>query len=198
MYSKKEIILETAFVLFTKYGFQCISMDNIANKCGVSKRTIYKHFRNKVDIINQIIEIKASEFIHKLEGITFSSENAVIELNQFFKFYNEIIPSFSPTLIRDFKHYNLTFYLECSKINKKSILPFLTKNIERGQQEGLYKKELNTDEIGESVLNMLGLLFTDDALLNFENSYSILNFFANLLINRLVSTKGMQHLNALH
>ena len=43
----KDKIVEAARKLFYKYGFKKVSMDEIANEAGVTKRTIYMYFKSK-------------------------------------------------------------------------------------------------------------------------------------------------------
>jgi len=44
-------IVEAAMVLFTANGFDATSMDQIANAAGVSRRTIYRYFATKDDLV---------------------------------------------------------------------------------------------------------------------------------------------------
>ena len=39
--SKKEQVIESARELFSEYGYKRVSMDEIAKKSGVTKKTIY-------------------------------------------------------------------------------------------------------------------------------------------------------------
>ena len=47
----KERIIQTALLLFGKYGVKSITMDEIASGLGVSKRTLYETFKDKESII---------------------------------------------------------------------------------------------------------------------------------------------------
>jgi len=57
---KRDCILEAAITAFKQKGFQCCSMDYIAEKARVSKRTLYKHFTSKdrlfEEITNSVLE----------------------------------------------------------------------------------------------------------------------------------------------
>jgi AcrR family transcriptional regulator len=44
-------ILETSNELFLNLGFKSVTMDEIAKKMGVSKKTIYKYFENKTELV---------------------------------------------------------------------------------------------------------------------------------------------------
>lgn len=54
--SKKETIVETAFRLFKRNGFYATGVDLIMRESGVSKRTLYKCFRTKNELIVAVLE----------------------------------------------------------------------------------------------------------------------------------------------
>lgn len=53
---KKEIIISTANELFLKYGFKKITVDEICKTASVSRKTYYSYFKNKDELIKQIID----------------------------------------------------------------------------------------------------------------------------------------------
>lgn len=53
---KEEQIIKAARELFTKYGFKKVSMDEIANKAGVTKKTVYTYFSSKEELLNYFIK----------------------------------------------------------------------------------------------------------------------------------------------
>lgn len=54
--NRKEVILNTAIVCFTEYGYYKASMDMIAEKAGITKRGLYYHFRSKDDLFIAIFK----------------------------------------------------------------------------------------------------------------------------------------------
>ena len=52
---KKKRIFEVAVELFLKNGFENTSMDQIADQAGVSKQTVYSHFKNKEDLFSACV-----------------------------------------------------------------------------------------------------------------------------------------------
>ena len=50
----KDKILEKSKHLFLNFGFKSITMDEIAGSMGVSKKTIYKYFKNKTELIDTV------------------------------------------------------------------------------------------------------------------------------------------------
>lgn len=49
----KEKILQTAAEMFLNFGFKSVTMDDIAEKIGISKKTIYTHFSNKTKLVEE-------------------------------------------------------------------------------------------------------------------------------------------------
>ncbi len=56
MIATKEKILMTALHLFAKDGYEAVSVSTIAGELGITKGALYKHYRNKRDIFDNIVE----------------------------------------------------------------------------------------------------------------------------------------------
>lgn len=48
--SREEAVLTAAYAVFTRYGFERVTMDDVAREAGVSRPLIYLKFKNKRDI----------------------------------------------------------------------------------------------------------------------------------------------------
>jgi TetR/AcrR family transcriptional regulator, mexJK operon transcriptional repressor len=58
---KRAAILEAAKRLFPKHGFEGTSMDAIATEAGVSKLTVYSHFKDKDTLFHDTVAAKCAE-----------------------------------------------------------------------------------------------------------------------------------------
>jgi AcrR family transcriptional regulator len=47
----REHIINTAIELFLKYGYHATGVDRIISEAGVSKKTLYTHFRSKEELL---------------------------------------------------------------------------------------------------------------------------------------------------
>jgi AcrR family transcriptional regulator len=52
----KERILEKAHELFMQYGIRSVSMDDIANSLGMSKKTLYQYFVDKDELVEGVVD----------------------------------------------------------------------------------------------------------------------------------------------
>lgn len=68
---KEEQIINSARELFKKYGVKKVSMEEIANNAGVTKKTVYTYFKSKADLINYFIK----EELNNMKQIVGEYEN---------------------------------------------------------------------------------------------------------------------------
>ena len=52
----KEKILLTALQLFARDGYEAVSVRNIAEELGITKGALYRHYKNKRDIFDSIVD----------------------------------------------------------------------------------------------------------------------------------------------
>ena len=87
----KETILQKANDMFLTLGYKSVTMDDIAAELGISKKTIYQHFANK----NELVEESA---LHLFEQIATGVDQIIAQD------YNSIDEMF---MIRNFLMKNL-------------------------------------------------------------------------------------------
>ncbi len=56
----KETILKTSLRLFAERGFEAVSVRDIAGEIGITQAALYKHYTNKKDILDSIMEFMKS------------------------------------------------------------------------------------------------------------------------------------------
>ena len=67
---QKNKFLEKALALFLENGAKTLTMDDIAREFGMSKRTIYQHYKNKEELLNSVLDFHTDMVISKLKAIT--------------------------------------------------------------------------------------------------------------------------------
>ncbi len=68
---KKEKVRRAALELFGTYGFKKVSVNDIANKAGVSPVTIYNHFHSKDDLIRDVVKTQFDNMLKKYHEIIY-------------------------------------------------------------------------------------------------------------------------------
>ena len=81
---KDDVVLEAAERVFLKHGYANTSMDAIADKAGVSKRTIYSNFENKAALFAAVIQKRCKDVLpgglSKVDVNTKDPEGVLVEL----------------------------------------------------------------------------------------------------------------------
>ena len=65
----KQRILDAAYGLFWRQGFLRVSMDEIAARAGLTKRTLYQHFRSKDALIAATLAHSSKLSLARLSGL---------------------------------------------------------------------------------------------------------------------------------
>lgn len=71
---RNEAILDAAVNLMVTQGFSAMTMDDVANEVGISKATLYQHFRSKEELAVSTVLRIISEFMDYMRSIN-TAEN---------------------------------------------------------------------------------------------------------------------------
>ena len=85
-----KVIFAVAEQLFGNYGFENVTMAQIASEAGMSKKTLYAYFADKRALLNSLVE---SSYIWPEEAFSDSPLNAVDRLKQHMKMIAEHVLS---------------------------------------------------------------------------------------------------------
>ena len=76
----KEKIVEKSTELFLNLGFKSVTMDEIASALGVSKKTIYKYFKNKTELVAAVTDYMFSNICNGINMICDLNKNPIDEI----------------------------------------------------------------------------------------------------------------------
>jgi AcrR family transcriptional regulator len=139
----KEHILAIALDLFAQNGIKKVSMDDIARKAGVSKRTLYEFFDDKETLLKSILNAnftRASEYLTKL------TEGAYTALEIVLLFNDKLMTKpvwYCNAFYDDIKRYPAAY--EHMMQNKKKFLDMAIVLLKKGVKEGLFHPGINFD-----------------------------------------------------
>jgi AcrR family transcriptional regulator len=141
----QERILDTAFSLFRQYGTRSITMDDIANKMGISKKTLYAHFADKDDLVVNSIsrELKMMEvncIVNREKGA-----DAIQELFLVMKLLDQLFRNMNPVIMLDLQKFHGKAYQVFQEYRNNYLHNTVRQNLERGIKEGLYREDINLD-----------------------------------------------------
>lgn len=177
--------------LFMQYGIRRVSMDDIAEAAGISKKTIYQLFANKNELVKDVVQAvlqKNSEECLKEQAL---ADNAVQDVFLAIGQMTELFKRINPLLIFDLKKYHPIAYKAYTEFKSEFLYKILKESLERGIQEGLFRNEINTDVVArfrvESILIPFNPEFYNNVKSGIEQSVQELFY---LYLYGIVSPKG--------
>jgi len=151
----KETILKKSSEIFLKLGFKSTTMDDIANELAISKKTIYKYFKNKAHLVDETT-IYSHEIMHKeaLKVYNFGY-NAIQENFEVNKVFKGFLQNLDDSPIYQLQKYYPETY---NRIMSQEFCLFkdcLFGNIQKGINEGLYRKEIIIDQVTKFYFSLI-------------------------------------------
>ena len=143
----KQQILNTANDLFLTYGFKSVTMDDIAEKMSISKKTIYASYKTKSDLVKACVMNTFNLISNGIDQICIVGKNPIEELFEVKDFILNHLRSEQSSPIFQLKKYYNQFYHELQKKQLEVMSDCVQENLRRGIEEGIYRKELDLDFI---------------------------------------------------
>lgn len=142
----KRIVLE-ATELFMHYGLKSVSMDDIASKLGISKKTIYQHFSDKETLVEAVVKGIIAHNQQTCDIDRTRSENAIHEIFMAVELMTELFHSMNPSILYDMQKYYPSSYKKFQTHKNEYLYSIIKENLKKGINEELYRTDLDIDLI---------------------------------------------------
>lgn len=184
-------ILEQVRRLYQSYGIKSVTMDDVANKLCISKKTLYEHFTDKEDLVRQVMLNEHTRWFEVLKDVETQNLNAIEELFEVYKILKRMFREYNPSMEYDLRKYYPDLSLKLRGVRRKMILESSYRNLTKGKKEGLYRKDLNSKILARlhllKIENMIDSdMFTIGELTSFKVFHEILVYH----LNGIMSPKG--------
>jgi len=200
--SEDEIIKEKIFSAcqerFIKEGFAKTTVDEISADLAISKKTFYKHFTSKEDLIQQIMDRFMGNVRTNIERILLSDQSAVEKLSEFIGMIAINISHLMPMFGQDIKKRIPQLWKHIEEFRRQRISEVITRLIKQGVAEGTMRPEMNHRVFLMSVLSAIDGIMQPHVLA--EESFSVsdaLKEIVSIFFNGALTEQGRQQFNQL-
>lgn len=175
MITKKEL-LECAKANFTKFGSKRITLDELAKTLGISKKTIYVHFKNKETLVNKSVTSLINDYKLDINEIVKNNLNDdILTIILIYKRGFEYLRYFKPSFIFGLKKYypkaHTTFY----NFRYELAFTIIYNLLKNAKEKGQILPNVNLKLVTELYfLNVGTIAFSSDNLFNIYDSDTIL------------------------
>lgn len=192
--SKKDKYLEKIHTLFIENGVGGLKMEEIAEKIGTTKMTLYNNFSDKETLLREILSYRGRLYYSFFGGLKNEKLNAVEMLIKVLKFQEDNPMPSSAIFYKSFKDFYPEIYSSHQQQLKSMMGMFIKMNIEQGRKEGIYREDFNSEEIITYIMGTMDAVFGSwvggqgvELNLNFTHKQ-----FINYHIRGVANEKGLK------
>ncbi|MBS4029799.1 MAG: TetR/AcrR family transcriptional regulator [Ignavibacteriales bacterium] len=173
-------ILITSFKLFLQLGISKVTMDELANELGMSKKTLYKYFTNKEAIVRELLEWKMKESEQCCSAIMNNNDNSHVEkIKKIMTFVGEQYSQLTPQFLSDIRRNSPEIWKEIDKWRTKQIMQEFSRLVSDGMNQGVFRNDINREIIVMMYAGAVQYLINPEVLSQF--SFSAADVFETII-----------------
>jgi len=141
----KETIIDKSCELFLTLGFKSVTMDEIANAIGVSKKTIYKYFSNKTDLVTAVTNTMFEKISCGIDHVCGDNMNPIDENFAIKKLVLDHLKDEKSSPQHQLQKYYPRLFHSLKQKQFQLMQKCVVENLEKGIEMKLYRKDINID-----------------------------------------------------
>ncbi|MEO6329650.1 MAG: TetR/AcrR family transcriptional regulator [Ginsengibacter sp.] len=158
----KERIKQKADELFKRYGIKSITMDEIANQLGISKKTIYQSFSDKDELVDEVVTDLLKYNRDRCNNARLKSVNAIHEVFLSMEMLEEMFENMNPTILYDLERNHPQSFKKFQQHKHSYLFEIIKQNIQKGKSEELYREDINEEVVAKVRVETMLLPFNQE------------------------------------
>ncbi len=142
---EKQRILAAASIRFFELGISKVTVDELAADLGMSKKTIYKYFPSKDDLLLAAVRVNIEHVGKEVSSIIHSTEPFEKKIAVFLTVIGRQIRRISPQFQSDMRRFSPLVWDEIDTFRRVVVIGQLKNLFLQAKQEGLFREDLNVE-----------------------------------------------------
>jgi AcrR family transcriptional regulator len=152
----RQRIVDAARVHFFSHGFRSVTMDDLAEELGVSKKTLYAHFPGKIDLLDAVLADKFAGVEATLKEVTRAHRHDFpAALQELLAGTHRELDEIKPPFVRDMRQKAPEVFKLVEGRRAALIQRYFGKFFVEGQRAGMVRKDVPAKLIIEILLGMV-------------------------------------------
>lgn len=140
----RQRILKEVRGLFFRYGFSRVTMDEVAEALAMSKKTLYRHFPGKEELLEAATTDHLDECDAELRGICGRKDLSPLErLKLTMSYCNTLFSEMSDALVHDLRRNAPDIWKRVEERRQSCIATDFGALIKEGRQKGQFRKDVD-------------------------------------------------------
>lgn len=188
-------IIELTEEKFFRDGFYKTTMDEVASELKMSKKTIYKFFPSKDDLVTAIARHFMEGLKSKILPALNSEKNAIEKLAELIQILAKVSTKISSKKMEEIRQHYPKLWNEIDNFRTRMMFANITKVIDQGKAEGLFI-DYPTPIVMNTLVSAVRSIVNPEFILN--NNFSIGEaalYVFKVVIGGIVTDKGRKIFN---
>jgi AcrR family transcriptional regulator len=139
----RQRIVDAARIHFFSHGFRSVTMDDLAEELGISKKTLYTHFPGKFDLLEAVLDDKFASVEAMLKELTRSdTHNFPVTLRELLAGTHRELDEIKPPFVRDMRQKAPEVFKIVERRRAALIQRYFGKFFVEGQRAGMVRKDV--------------------------------------------------------
>lgn len=190
----KKIFLEKLLSMFRIYGAKTLTMDDIAREFSVSKKTLYQKYKNKEELIHEVLDFISTEAIEEVLRVQKLYE---CPIENFFLSGNNIdeitCQEKNAFVFQLLKYYPDVFNAHQKSISVK-IKDIILQNYQKGVEMGYFRTDVPIDLYVKFIMSLLFSVDVSPIFEDEEDKMSVSIAMKVFYLEAIVTDEGQKRL----
>src|SRR6188472_1439820 len=152
----RQRIVDAARAHFFSHGFRSVTMDDLAEELGISKKTLYAHFPGKFDLLEAVLDDKLAGVEATLKEVTRAhADDFPTTLRELLAGTQRELDEIKPPFVRDMRQKAPDVFKLVERRRAALIQRYMGKFFVDGQRLGMVRKDVPARLIIEILLAMV-------------------------------------------
>jgi len=152
----RQRIVDAARAHFFSHGFRSVTMDDLAEELGISKKTLYAHFPGKFDLLEAVLADKLASVEATLKEVTRGHPHDFpATLRELLAGTHRELDEIKPPFVRDMRQKAPDVFKLVERRRAALIQRYIGKFFVQGQRAGMVRKDVPAELIIEILLAMV-------------------------------------------
>jgi AcrR family transcriptional regulator len=140
---EKERIVQSATDKFLNLGISKVTLDEIASELRMSKKTVYKFFPSKDELLRAIVHMMMARMERQISAIVSSDKPFPEKMTELMSFAGKFVGRLSNQFIADMQRFAPALWKEVERFRREKIFSKLENMFVQAKEEGFLRKDLH-------------------------------------------------------
>jgi AcrR family transcriptional regulator len=190
--TEREKILYFAHAKFITEGFYKTTMDEIARDLQISKKTIYKHFASKEDLLQSVCDMRLYTMNEKIDEIAESHDDSIAKFIKMINLNKSMMMNCSQMWFRDLQVHAPHCLIKLNEVKEKKLMNVLSKLFEQGKKEKLVQN-VPTQILIAAMIGAIDAVTHGEFILNSKYSFhDAIRITSEIFFNGILTENGKE------